>query len=246
LVCVRPAEAPPAVLDFPRGDEGRASAIAEALEAAGVREVCLEGHAMIPGGFKVLGRGHAAVVLLARLEGVGRVAVKVRRADSKRDSLVLECSALKAAWPVAPRVYRCTDEFIIMDLVEGRPVTEVARSIRGCGAAVALIAKVAEAGRWLDRVGVCHEELSDLRGHAFLVGEAVKFIDFESASMRFCCVVCKVISWALHRSPLPTACPVMRGAGAGVREVLRQYKRNPTREAFLRLISLLASTAGIY
>ena len=228
------------VLDYPRGDEGRALRIAEELCRAGVTEVVLEGEATLPGGVKVLGRGHAAVVLLANLGGVGEVAIKVRRAGSKRESLALECGALGAAWPVAPRVYRCTDEFIIMDLVKGYPVAEVARYVKGCGGAVALAAKVAEAARWLDRVGVCHEELSDLRGHAFIEGGAIKFIDFESASMRYCCVVCKVMSWVLHRSPLPRACPRLTEVEGCVREALRAYKRGPGKEGFLAVIRALA------
>ncbi len=238
--CYPVHDIPADVLDYPRGSRERASAIASALEEAGVREVCLEGPTTIPGGYRVLGRGHAAVVFLAVLGDGRRVAVKVRRADSKRDSLMLECGALRAAWPVAPRVYRCTDEFIVMDLVEGAPVAEVARSVRGCGEAIALAAKVAEAARWLDRVGVCHEELSDLRGHAFIEGGAIKFIDFESASMRYCCVVCKVLSWVLHRSPLLKACPGLVSVEGAVREALRAYKRRPGREEFLAVIRVLA------
>lgn len=242
--CIKPINAPPAVLDYPVGSPERARRIAENLSAVGVEEVCLDGPAWVPGGYRVLGKGHAAVVLRARLRGVGDVAVKLRRADSKRDSLALECAALRAAWPVAPRVYWCTDEFIVMDLVEGEPVAELARSVRGCVGALALVAKVAEAARWLDRVGVCHEELSDLRGHAFVVGNAVKFIDFESASMRFCCTVCKVVSWALHRSPLPTACPKLREGAGAVREALRRYKRRPDRERFLGVIGVVAEVLG--
>lgn len=243
MKCVRPREAPAAVLDYPRGDATRAAGIAEALEAVGVEAVCFEGPATLPGGYRVLGRGHASVVLLAVLGGAGPVAVKVRRSDSKRDSLILECSALRRSWPVAPKVHRCTDEFIIMDLVNGPPVAEVARYSRGCREAVTLIAKVAEAARWLDRVGVCHEELSDLRGHAFLSGGAVKLVDFESASMRYCCTVCKVLSWALYRSLLTSKCPPLAAGRERIREAVRAYKRGPTHEAFTRIIELLREAA---
>ncbi len=241
MSCYPPDRLPAYVLDFPRGSPERASAIAKALMEAGVEEVCLEGGATIPGGYRVLGRGHAAVVLLAKVGRVGDAAIKVRRSDSKRDSLLLECKALRTAWPVAPRVYQCTDEFIIMDLVTGSPVVDMVRSVSGCGKVLALIAKIAEAARWLDRVGVCHEELSDLRGHAFIgEGGEVKFIDFESASMRFCCTVCKVISWALHRSPLMKACPRLGLVKDEVRVVLRAYKRSPGKGKFLALIKALA------
>jgi len=237
--CSPPENTPPELLDYPRGREARARELSKELAKAGIKEICANGPIQVPGGHRVLGRGHAAVVLHARMEGVGDVAVKVRRADSKRDSLVLECVALKAAWPVAPRVYRCTDEFIIMDLVLGPSADEAARSVRGCGEALALIAKLAEAARWLDRVGVCHEELSDLRGHAFVVGEAVKFIDFESASLRYCCSVCKVMSWALYRSPLTASCPSLEGSKGVIKALLREYKSSPTKEAFLNLIRAL-------
>lgn len=239
--CLSVYDFPATLLSFPSGDLVRAGELARELVNAGVSKLCVGGPSRVLG-YSVLGRGHAAVVVAGVLEGVGLVAVKVRREDSKRDSLMLECRALEASWPVAPRVYRCTDEFIVMDLVEGSPINEIASSVRGCDEAVALIAKVAEAARWLDRVGVCHEELSDLRGHAFIVGNGViKFIDFESASMRFCCTVCKVLSWALHRSPLTKACPTLADVRDIIRNVLKVYKRNPGRAEFLTVIRVLVA-----
>jgi len=155
----------------------------ERLRALGVVEVA-----------NLLGKGHAAVVLEGRLSDGSPVAVKVLRADSKREDLIYECRLTELAYPISPKVYSCSEEFIVMELVKGRPAAEVLASE---GFRYAYIAKVLAAGRGLDIRGVDHRELSRAHKHVVISGGgAVKILDYESAALvERPCNICRLVSW---------------------------------------------------
>ena len=142
----------------------------------------------------LLGKGHAAVVLEVRLSDGTPAAVKVLRLDSKRTDLTGECRVAERAYPVAPRVYSCSGEFIVMELVRGYPAAEVLVS-EGFG--YPYVVKVLAAGRWLDVRGVDHRELS--RAHKHVVIDragAVRILDYESAAVvERSCNICRLLSW---------------------------------------------------
>jgi len=142
----------------------------------------------------VLGKGHAAVVMEARLSNGTPVAVKVLRADSKRSELTYECRITKLAYPISPKVYACTEEFIVMELVRGHPAAEilVSESFR-----YPYVAKVLAAGRGLDIRGIDHRELSRAHKHVVIDrGGVVKILDYESAALiERPCNICRLLSW---------------------------------------------------
>jgi len=168
----------------------------------------------------LLGRGHAAVVLEARLNDGSPVAVKVLRADSKREDLIHECGLTKLAYPISPKVYSCSEELIVMELVKGRPAAEVLASE---GFKYPYIAKVLAAGRGLDIRRVDHRELSRAHKHVVIDGGgAVKVLDYESAALaEKPCNICRLLSWLAR----------LRGANVEVLEellaLLRDYKKTP-------------------
>ncbi len=231
------------VLCFPHPSEDCIRIRAEKLVDAGVLALLSEGKEDI-GGSRVLGKGHASVVVKAVLKPSLTVAVKVRRTDSKRDSLRLECEVMRVAYPVAPKVYRCEDDFIIMEYVDGAPIGEVMGKAmtEGCGSALSLVFKVLGAARYLDLVGVDHKELSLPREHVLITrDERVKVIDYESASLSEApCNVCKVCSWFIYRSAFGKACcRELERLKMELRATLRRYKAHATDDAFEAVINMI-------
>jgi len=97
---------------------------------------------------------------------------------------------------------------------------------------------VLEAGRWLDKVGVRHDELSLVKEHVYvgMRGE-VRIIDYESASMGQGCNVCQLFSSIFLRERGIRRCckgEILQSVGL---EVLRRYKLR--RDNFAEVISLV-------
>ena len=232
------------LLCFPHPSEDCARIRVEKLVDAGVLTLLSEGKESI-GSLRVLGKGHASVVIKAVLKPSLIVAIKVRRTDSKRDSLRLECEVMKVAYPVAPKVYHCEDDFIIMEYVNGAPIGEVIDKVitEGCGSASLLVFKVLGAARYLDLVGVDHKELSLLKEHVLITRDGrVKVIDYESASLSEApCNVCRVCSWFIYRSVFGRkCCRDLERLKTELREVLRRYKARATDDAFKAVINTIA------
>ncbi len=231
------------VLCFPHPSEECVRTRAEKLVNAGVLALLSEGKERI-GNLRVLGKGHASVVIKAVLKPFLTVAVKVRRTDSKRDSFRLECEVMKAAYPVAPRVYRCEDDFIVMEYVDGVPISEVMDKavMEGCGRALPLVIKVLGAVRYLDLVGVDHKELSLLKEHVLVMRDGrVKVIDYESASFSEApCNVCRVCSWFIYRSAFGrVCCRDLERLRMVLRAVLRRYKDCATNDVFKAVVNTI-------
>jgi putative serine/threonine protein kinase len=194
-------------LCYPSSSEDCVRGRLEELRTLGVVEV-----------LNLLGKGHAAVVLEARLSNGTPVAVKVLRVDSKRTDLTAECRVAELAYPVSPKVYSCSEEFIVMELVRGYPAVEVLASE---GFRYPYVVKVLAAGRWLDVRGVDHRELS--RAHKHVVIDrtgAVRILDYESAAVvERPCNICRLFSWLAR----------LRGVDVGVLgevlTLLRYYKK---------------------
>ncbi len=237
------SEVPPHIICYPRPTPECVGRRVNLLREAGVRTVVSEGRYSIKG-FKVLGRGHAAVVLKAVLKAGEAVAVKILRTDSKRDSLLTECKLMSRAWPVAPAVIRCFDDLIVMELIEGVELGEAVDHIlgrRSCLNVPYLIAKVLGAARYLDLKKVDHRELSLPRKHVILCRDAVRIIDYESAMLKERpSNVCRLTSWLMMRAGLwRECCGDPRAALEVLRPALRRYRRLCGDEEFKNIISLM-------
>lgn len=232
------------VLAYPR-PEG-APARAEALRAMGVREVSFEGGTRL-GGLPVLGKGHAGVVVLAR-GGDGRVmAAKIRRPDSRRDSLSgeakLQGEANRAG--VGPRIYSHTGDVILMEYVGGESIGRWARGLaRGEAAASfgGVVRRILEDCLRLDRAGLDHGELSRVHGHVIVDGSRPTIVDFESASTsrRPANVTSAVQGIFIGGIVAGAAARALRLPARGdILSGLRRYKRERTRDSFDSLLRIL-------
>ena len=125
--------------------------------------------------------------------------MKVRRSDSKRESLALEASfAHRAALAGAgPRVHYWSDNVIVMDIVRGPSLGYLAD--RGLLGAAHVMAAVG-AARALDAAGVLHHEISRPWRHVYITGRHALIIDYDSAS-EGCGNVPKILAGLLARLP---------------------------------------------
>ncbi len=180
------------------------------------------------GGFKVLGKGHSSVVFAVFHKDYGVIALKVRREDSKRDSLILECRLLEAASPVAPKVFFCHDDVVGMELIRGRRFEELIRGVGSCWTVLTYAIKVLAAGWWLDRLGIDHKELSYAREHVIVdERDSVRVVDFESATFSRKCNLCRLFSWLFMRLRVhELTCPGFEERLSELLNLVRLYKRS--------------------
>ncbi|MGC9210242.1 MAG: hypothetical protein ACP5FT_03135 [Acidilobus sp.] len=177
---------------------------------------------LVYGGLRVriLGKGHASVVVAAALVGGGIVAVKIRRTDSKRQSLEMEAHMLEEASRAgaSPRPIYYARDFIVMEFV-GVESLERLLSYAPANVIVDLVIQVLRAARALDAVEVLHQELNRPLRNVFFPGWPnsliARIIDLESAS-RGCGNVNKVVGFLVSRGLINKDRHVM--------ELLRSYK----------------------
>ncbi len=217
----------PDVICFPKGNVECAEDRERRLRNAGIVDLVSCGSDLI-GDFKVLGKGHASVVVLAQHMTLGEVAIKLLRTDSKREDLFLECRFMQEAEPISPKPYVCENDFIIMEFLDGKPLKELlGTALRECRETVLTCLKILGATYWLDRVGVNHKELSILKEHVIILRDGrVKIIDYETAGTGFGCNVCRAFSWLFVRAGTARRCCLNCSSFlVDARKILRDYKR---------------------
>ncbi len=197
-------------------------------------------------GFKVLGKGHSSVVLVAEFAGIGRAAVKVLRTDSKSSSLLRECDLMRRAFPVAPMTYYCDDEFIVMELVRGVKLGDLAPRINSCRDLITLYLKVLASARYLDMKNITHKELNVLREHVIIDVEGrVRIIDFESGFAGFSCNVCRVFSALFVRDRrIMKCCDIRETLKKLLFELLSSYKETNSEHTFASLVKTIIDVCG--
>lgn len=203
---------------------------------------------------RILGKGYSSIIVMASHRSYGLGALKLRRLDSRRDSLLEEgrLTELASSIGIAPRVYLYHDEFIFREYVmEGRcaPFEALLSKYLGNGDIVNLrnlIREVLTSLHRADRAGIDHRELNRPGDHIWVCpGQRGAFrtiiIDWESARTSERPInVSSVSSFLLfryrERDKLRRALGWDEGA---VIEALRAYKRAYSSEDFERvLISL--------
>lgn len=134
----------------------------------GVEKICLEGPTrldFILKGLRVLGKGHAGLVVKVLADGVVR-ALKIKRADSKRARLSDEARRLLlgSRYGATPTVYGYTENMILMDYVGSMPLKQVMNlyfaHFYDIDDLAAAIRGALRAARALDLAGLLHAELS--------------------------------------------------------------------------------------
>ena len=180
------------ILGFPRATKRQLQSRAAELESLGVSKIAFWGPVRI-GTLGILGKGYVGVVVLGRLGG-RTVAVKIRRTDSPRKSLAGESQLLGKAngAGVGPRLVAGSRNFLVMEYLRGRRISDWAADLGGLSAAAveeeegevkATLAKILHDCFVLDTAGIDHGELGVLSKHV-IIGKKTTIIDFESSSTR--------------------------------------------------------------
>lgn len=230
-------------LCWPRFDLDVAIGRVDQLKGLQVEAVSLGGpHRVL--GFDILGKGHVGVVLLARWNGE-EVALKVRRTDADRVSMVNEASLLEKVngLGIGPRLHVFSDDFIVMERIVGQYLGDWTRDYVGDEEGFKDVVRVLLwKVRALDVAGIDHGELNRVRRHFIVTGEGPRIIDFESASVsrRARNVTSTVQSLFMNygfagllreRMVFPDRDLLLAS--------LRVYRRDPCDECFLGLLGVL-------
>ena len=224
-----------AVLCYPSMDTSAVKERVEELRQLGIEALEPAGEKRV-GRFSVLGKGHVGVVVKAHLKGKP-VALKARRADSARRDMRHEAEMLRKAnaVQVGPELLAVSDNFVVMQLVNGRPILSWLATGRSSEKLKETLRNVLEQCYRLDRAGLDHGELSHAPKHVIVkkTGKAY-IVDFEAASsQRTPSNVTSICSFLF----IGEACNVTAeklgpfNKEALVRD-LRAYKRERTRESF--------------
>ncbi len=209
--------------------------VAAQLEDAGV--CCILGFGRVEltlGGVRVrlLGKGHSSVVVAGQLERGGLVAVKVRRTDSKRESLEDEGRLLEEASRAgaSPRPIRYSRDVIVMQFVSEASLQRVLSEAPAHLVSMVLLEAI-RAARALDTAYILHEELHRPLRNIFYPywpqGLRALILDLESAA-RGCGNVNKVVSFLLGRGLLADK--------GDLRPLLRDYREGKCpRDLYVRI-----------
>ena len=137
----------------------------------------------------VLGKGCVGIVVVANTN-TGRVALKIRRIDADREEMFHEGEMLKRANSVSvgPKLLKTSENYLLMELVEGTPFPEWIESLEEKNEKSRLYLVLANILRQcfrLDNLGLDHGELSQASKHIILNSMEIPYlIDFETSSIR--------------------------------------------------------------
>lgn len=235
------------LLCFPRPNKEELRRRLQQLNSLGVTRILLDGPQAIDG-LRVLGKGCDSVVVKALMNGV-LVALKIRRIDSHVKTLIVEGENQRLANSVGvgAKVHCFSEDFIVMDLVEGQRIDEFVRQANGAEVRRVVVDLLGQCRR-LDIIGLDHGELSRARRHV-IVRPCLEpiIMDFGSSSRsRRPANVSSLFSYlflsktdlsALVRKKLEVFFEDEEAINA-----LREYKKSPSEKSFQRILSFVTSS----
>jgi putative serine/threonine protein kinase len=132
----------------------------------------------------VLGKGCVGIVVKAMLDG-SPIALKIRRDDADRPSMINEATMLRLANSVeaGPRLTTATRDFLAMELFDGLPLFKWVEQFARQSEVRRILRDLLYSCFRLDSIGLDHGELSHAPKN-ILVSKGGKacIVDFESAS----------------------------------------------------------------
>ncbi len=207
----------------------------EALVFFGKKRVC---------DMAVLGKGYVGIVLVAYRDGE-KVALKVRRTDAERSTMRHEAQMLQKAngVDVGPRLLGVTEDFLLMEYIEGVLFPEWVEALKGKEMKNRLrrfLHMLLEQAWSLDEAGLDHGELSHAPKHIIVkANDAPCLVDFEAASVsRRVSNVTSLSQYLFIGSPDARIIQKKLGGIAidGLLDTLKRYKRRRNRESFADLL----------
>ncbi len=173
-------------LAYPAPDETTVESRVKQLRELGVSSLVFQGSLRVDR-FSLLGKGVTALVVTGIVDD-GRVALKIRRVDSRRADMAREAKMLQTANSVGvgPRYLGATADVLAMELVDGLTLPFWLSGLKGRGRRKRLrntVRLMLDQCRRLDSVRVDHGELSRAHKNVLVAEKDCPWIlDFESAS----------------------------------------------------------------
>jgi putative serine/threonine protein kinase len=174
------------VLAYPSSDESSLRTRIRQLEELRVEALVFEGPFKLDG-LSILGKGVAGMVTVGLIAG-RRVALKIRRVDSRRRDMIREAEMLQVAnrAGIGPRFVGFTTDVLAMELVEGERLPVWLSGLKGKGRknrVKSVVGALLAQCRGLDLAGLDHGELSRAHKNVLVTqGDGAWILDFESAS----------------------------------------------------------------
>jgi len=195
----------------------------------------------------VLGKGCVGIVVSAQKEDKVKAALKIRRVDADRAGMQREAEMLRRAniIGVGPRLLGVTENFLLMEFVEGTLLPQWVEMLRGKGTRARIrrvLRGVLEQCWRLDEAGLDHGELSRAPKHLIIdANDNPHIVDFETASTtRRVSNVTSICQYLFLGSQ--AAKTIKRKLGEISKEelinTLRNYKQERTREKFEEVLSV--------
>lgn len=193
----------------------------------------------------VLGKGYVGIVVAAHTT-TGKVALKIRRVDADRVGMQREAEMLKRAndVDVGPRLLGVTENFLLMDFIEGATLPKWIEALKGRGAKGRIrkvLREILEQCWRLDQAGLDHGELSRASKHIIVRADDTPYIvDFETASInRKVSNVTSICQYLFIGSQLAKAIKrkFRKVDTKALIHSLRVYKQKQTRENFEKILA---------
>jgi len=238
----------PSILCFPNPDEKELQSRIQELHSLGVTSLEFSGPASVFGvKVPVLGKGFVGIVVIGHVNG-HRVAVKIRRRDAGRTDLLHEARMLSIAnsAKVAPNLIAASKDFILMQLIDGTLLPDWLQTKTEPTSAKKVLIEILEQCFKLDQIGLDHGELSKAPKHLLVdKDEKIFIVDFETASVERrvanVTAVCQYL-FAGNSSASKSLVGILgERREVDLRETLRRYKKNRSRENFETLLQVCLS-----
>ncbi len=215
------------------------------LEKLGVKAVEFTGEKMafdVP----VLGKGHVGIVVAVHTD-LGKGALKIRRVDADRAGMQHEAEMLRRANAihVGPRLFNVTENFLLMEFIEGTLLPQWVEALKGRGTRSRIrrvLRAVLEQCYRLDEAGLDHGELSRAPKHIIVdADDRPHLVDFETASInRRVSNVTSICQYLFIGSK--AAKTIKKKLGEVDKKelinALRNYKQEWTQESFKKILDV--------
>ena len=234
------------LLAYPKPSDESVESRIRQMKGLGIEGLQFEGPLRI-GKLAVLGKGVVGLVFAGIADG-GRVAVKIRRVDSRRKSMLHEAEMMRAAngAGIGPECLGSSEDVLEMQFLDGQRLPLWLSSLKGRGKKArvkATVKTLLEQCVRLDAYGLDHGELS--RAHKNVLvskGDHPWILDYESASLmrrvnNFTSLAQYILlSGRFSRKVMRVLGPVDRDE---LVKYLRLYKSGRTNDAFESTLKML-------
>jgi putative serine/threonine protein kinase len=230
------------ILCYPRPEALEMEARMRELASIGIDALELTGPHQI-GHSRVLGKGCVGIVMRALMHEKA-VALKIRRVDADRRDMNHEADMLRLAnsVDVGPRLLAQSDNFLVMELINGLPLNRWTTLLpkTGCKRRVRrVVTGLLNDCYRLDRISLDHGELSEAPKNVLIDEKGVpRIVDFESASdKRRPSNVTSIAQYLLIGGGPAKRIRAILGwrRKSSLIRALREYKHHPGDQAFQRI-----------